>query len=85
MLIKAIDATEKTATVILSYDDLRCLNNSLYHVSEQECKKDADFNTVYSNILLLFTLAKYGKLPAFEFDHISKLRHKGSANESTNE
>lgn len=82
MLIKTIDATEKTVTVTLSYDDLRCLNNSLYLFSQQEGRKDDNFNIVYSNILLLFTLAKYGNLPAFEFDHICSLRHKGDTNGS---
>lgn len=82
MLIKMIDTAVKTATVTLNYDDLRCLNNSLYLLSQQQGKKDVDFNNVYSNILFLSMLVKEGELPTYALDHISSLRHDGDTDGS---
>lgn len=66
--------TEEIATVTLNYDELRCLNNSLYQLSKcVEIEKDSNFNSVYAQIIEVFALVKHGKIPHFELDHIHKL------------
>lgn len=88
MIIREIDTNNKFATVTLDYDELKCLDNSLYLISKVEnIKRDKIFNTVYARIIELFSLVKHGNIPEFELklmhqllyesDHLSERMGKG--------
>ena len=74
MIIREINTNSKFATVTLNYDELRCLCNSLYEVSQfDDVEKDKDFNNVYAKIIELFSLVKHCMIPEFELKLIYKL------------
>ena len=74
MIIREINTNSKFATVTFDYDELRCLCNSLYQVSEfDDVEKDKDFNNVYAKIIELFALVKHCKIPGFELKLMYKL------------
>lgn len=74
MIIREINTDRKFATVTFDYDELRCLCNSLFEVSElNDVEKDKDFNNVYAKIIELFSLVKHCKIPEFELKMMCKL------------
>lgn len=74
MIIREINTNSKYATVTFDYDELRCLCNSLFAVSEfDDVKKDGNFNNVYAKIIELFALVKHGKIPGFELKKMYNL------------
>ena len=83
MIIREINTSSKFATVTFDYDELRCLCNSLYAVSELDgVEKDKDFNNVYAKIIELFSLVKHCTIPAFEFKLIYKLLFETGSEEA---
>lgn len=80
MLIKSLAADDKFyryAVVELSYDELRCLANSLYTLSTvQDTEKDSDFNAVRKSITEVFALVKHGHIPDFELKQMHDLLDK---------
>lgn len=65
MIIKEL--SEKTATVELSYDEIRCISNSLFYAKESgKGKEEPNFPEVYADITTLFALIKHRKIPDFE-------------------
>ena len=78
MVIKELSTTNyKYAVVELSYDEIRCLSNSLYQICEEE-DIDADFDVdlMSAKMLELFCLVKYGHIPEFELKCIQKYLDK---------
>ena len=74
MTIREINTDRKFATVTFDYDELRCLCNSLFQVSElDDVKKDKDFNNVYAKIIELFSIVKHCMIPEFELKLVYKL------------
>lgn len=74
MLIKELNTDKKLVTVVLNYDELKCINNSMFEVSGlPDDKKDKEFNEVYAKIIELFALLKHGKVPEFELEKMCEL------------
>jgi hypothetical protein len=74
MVIREINTNSKFATVTFNYDELRCLNNSMYQVSRfDDVEKDQEFNSVYAKVIELFALVKHGMIPDFELRLMCKL------------
>lgn len=74
MVIREINTNSKLATVTFNYDELRCLNNSMYQVSRfDDVEKDPEFNSVYAKVIELFALVKHGMIPVFELRLMCKL------------
>ena len=72
--IKNLDTQSKKATINLDYEDALCLLNSMYQVSKfSDIDKDANFDEVYSKIILLQSLLKHGHVPEWELGQIFKL------------
>lgn len=72
--IKNLNTQSRHATIDLDYEDALCLLNSLYQVSKfDDVDKEANFDEVYSNIIMLHSLLKQGHLPEFELDQMYKL------------
>ena len=74
MVIKELNTTNyKHAVVELSYDEIRCLSNSLYQICKAE-DIDADFDVelMSAKMLELFSLIKHGYIPEFELKCIHK-------------
>ena len=77
MFIKSLAADDKFdrhAVIELSYDELRCLANSLFALSTvQDIEKDSNFNEVRKSITEFFALVKHGHIPDFELKQMYKL------------
>lgn len=79
MMIRELNTDGGFATVTLQYDELRCIHNSLYELSQlDEIKKDPKFDTVHKRMMELFTLLKHGYIPGFELDYMYELIHKNA-------
>lgn len=74
MVIKELSTTNyKHAVVELSYDEIRCLNNSLYQVCKAEgIDTDYDVELMHAKMLELFSLVKHGHIPEFELGVIQE-------------
>lgn len=56
-----------SVTVTFNYDEIRCICNSLYALSQIEgVEKEKNFNQVRAMIIELFALVKHGTIPDFE-------------------
>lgn len=74
MNIRELNTNIGSVTVSLDYNELRCINNSMYQLSKiDDAKKDENFNSVRAKVIELFTLVKDGKIPAFELGLIYNL------------
>ena len=72
--IKNLNIQSRQATIDMDYEDSLCLLNSMYQVSKfSDIDKDANFDEVYSKIIMLHSLLKHGHLPEFELDNMYKL------------
>lgn len=77
MIIRDLSANNKVATVTFNYDELRCVNNALFHLSEfDDVDKDSNFDDVRAKFIELFALVKHGKIPEFELKQMYKLMYK---------
>ena len=73
--IKNLNTVSRRATIDIDYEEALCLLNSLYQLSKfNDIEKDANFNEVYSSIIMLHSLLKHSHIPDFELDTIYKLR-----------
>ena len=74
MLIKELSTTNyKHAIVELSYDEIRCLSNSLYQICKAEdIDVDYDVDLMHAKMLELFSLLKHGFIPGFELGVIQQ-------------
>lgn len=68
MVIKELNTTNyKHAVVELSYDEIRCLSNSLYQICKAEdIDVDYDVDLMHAKMLELFSIIKHGYIPEFE-------------------
>ena len=68
MVIRELNTTNyKHAVVELSYDEIRCLSNSLYQIcKEKDIDTDYDVDLMHAKMLELFSLIKHGYIPEFE-------------------
>lgn len=74
MNIRELNTNIGSVTVSLDYNELRCINNSMYQLSKiDDAKKDENFNIVRARVIELFTLVRCGMIPAFELGLIYKL------------
>lgn len=65
MIIKELK--EKSATIELSYNEIRCISNRLFCAKENgKGKEEPNFAEVYADITTLFALIKHRKIPDFE-------------------
>lgn len=72
--IKNLNTQSRRATIDMDYEDALCLLNSLYQVSKfSDVDKDANFDDVYSKIILIQSLLKHGHIPEFELNQMYKL------------
>ena len=72
--IKNLNTQSRRVTIDMDYEDALCLLNSLYQVSKfSDIDKDANFDEVYSKIIMLQSLLKNGHIPEFELDQMYKL------------
>lgn len=72
--IKNLNTQSRRVTIDMDYEDALCLLNSLYQVSKfSDIDKDANFDDVYSKIILLQSLLKHGHIPEFELNQMYKL------------
>lgn len=85
MVIKELSTTNyKHAVVELSYDEIRCLSNSLYQICKTEdIDTDYDVDLMHAKMLELFSLIKHGMIPEFELKVIQEAIQK--YNEKTKE
>ncbi len=75
MLIKTLNTRSRRATIDIDYEDVLCLLNSLYQLSQlDKVEKNENFNEVYANVTMLHSLLKHEHIPEFELDTIYKLR-----------
>lgn len=73
MVIKELNTDAKFATVTLSYDEIRCLSNSLYQICKAEdIDADYDVDLMNAKMLELFSLIKHGMIPEFELKVIQE-------------
>ena len=73
MYIKELK-TGASVIVKLDYDELRCINNSLYELSRyDDLEKEDNLNDVRAKFIELFALVKHGKIPDFELKNMYKL------------
>ena len=74
MVIKELSTTNyKHAVVGLSYDEIRCLSNSLYQICRaQDIDADYDVDLMHAKMLELFSLVKHGYIPEFELNIIQE-------------
>ena len=69
--------TGNSVVVKLNYDELRCINNSLYELSRyDDLEKEDNLNDVRAKFIELFALVKHGHIPEFELNLMHKLIHK---------
>lgn len=74
MVIRELNTDSKFATVTLSYDEIRCISNSLYQLSEvDKTDKEFDLQLMNAKMLELFSLIKHGMIPEFELGIIHDL------------
>ena len=75
MVIKELNTTNyKHAVVELSYDEIRCISNSLYQLSKvEDTDTDFDLDLMNAKMLELFSLIKHGMIPEFELGIIHDL------------
>lgn len=74
MVIRELNTDTKFATVTLSYDEIRCISNSLYQLSKVDEKdKEFDLQLMNAKMLELFSLIKHGMIPEFELGIIHDL------------
>ena len=67
MVIRELNTDAKFATVTLSYDEIRCISNSLYQICKAEdIDADYDVDLMNAKMLELFSLIKHGMIPEFE-------------------
>ena len=72
--IKNLNTQSRRVTIDMDYEDALWLLNSLYQVSKfSDIDKDANFDDVYSKIILLQSLLKHGHIPEFELNQMYKL------------
>lgn len=77
MTIRELNTNSGFVTVTLDYEDLRCINNSLYELSRfDDVEKDNNFDIVRKRFIELFSLVKHGHIPEFELNLMHKLIHK---------
>ena len=77
MTIRELNTNSRFVTVTLDYEDLRCVNNSLYELSRfDDVEKDKNFDIVRKRFIELFALIKHGHIPEFELNLMHKLIHK---------
>ena len=77
MTIRELNTDRRFVTVTLDYEDLCCVNNALYQLSEfDDVDKDKNFDIVRKRFIELFALVKHGHIPEFELDVMHKLIHK---------
>ena len=74
MVIKELNTTNyKHAVVELSYDEIRCLSNSLYQVCKAEdIDADYDVDLMHAKMLELFSIVKHGYIPELELKVIQE-------------
>ena len=76
MVIRELTTDAKFATVTLSYDEIRCISNSLYQLSKiKDEDKEFDLPLMHAKMLELFSLVKHGMIPEFELGVIHDLIH----------
>lgn len=76
MYIKELN-TRNYVIVRLDYDELRCINNSLYELSRyDDLEKEDNLNDVRAKFIELFALVKHGMIPDFELKNMHKLMIK---------
>ena len=83
MIIRNVGCPEhgmSSATITLSYDEIRCVSNSLCRLMTIYCNQQNPDYTLESNIahvrakfLQLFMLVKVGDVPTFEHEIINNL------------
>ena len=84
MVIRELNTDAKFATVTLSYDEIRCISNSLYQICKAEdIDADYDVDLMRAKMLELFCLVKHGHVPEFELKCIQK--HLDKYNEENKE
>lgn len=77
MIIRDLNTNNKVATVTFNYDEVRCVNNALFHLSKfDDIDKDSNFDDVRAKFIELFALVKHGKIPEFELKQMYKLMYK---------
>lgn len=77
MVIRELNTDAKFATVTLSYDEIRCISNSLYQICKAEdIDADYDVDLMHAKMLELFSLIKHGMIPEFELGIIHDLIYK---------
>ncbi len=82
MIIRDLSTSNKTVTVTFNYDELRCVNDALFHLSEfDDVDKDSNFDDVRAKFIELFSLVKRGNIPEFELKHMYKLMCKPEVQE----
>ena len=60
MTIRELNTNSRFVTVTLDYEDLRCVNNSLYELSRfDDVEKDKNFDIVRKRFIELFALIKH--------------------------
>ena len=86
MIIKELSTTNyKHAVVELSYDEIRCLSNSLYQICKSEdIDADYDVDLMHAKMLELFSLIKHGYIPEFELRVIQESIQKYDAKNKEN-
>ena len=73
MVIRELNTDAKFATVTLSYDEIRCISNSLYQICKAEdIDADYDVDLMHAKMLELFSLIKHGMIPEFELGVIQE-------------
>lgn len=73
MVIRELNTDAKFATVTLSYDEIRCISNSLYQICKAEdIDADYDVDLMNAKMLELFSLIKHGMIPEFELGVIQE-------------
>lgn len=74
MLIKTLNTTSGRATIDIDYKDALCLVNALYQLSKLDnVEKDENFDEVYADVTMIYSLLKHQHIPDFELDTIYKL------------
>lgn len=77
MIIRDLSTNNKVVTVTFNYDEIRCVNNALFYLSEfDDVDKDSNFDDVRAKFIELFALVKHGKIPEFELKQMYKLMYK---------
>ena len=86
MIIRDLSTNNKVVTVTFNYDELRCINNSLFYLSKfDDVDKDRNLDDVRAKFIELFALVKHGIIPEFELKQMYKLIYKTEIPENTEE